>query len=71
MGRFKDIFEWDEMFEIEVFYDCELIRDIGGFRRGEEFDNIQFDKHDLVLYFYKNEGLMNKATEYLESRITP
>ncbi len=59
MGRFKNIFdweEWDDMFEIEIFYDCELVSDVGDFKVGTLFDNIQFDKHDLVLYFYENEG---------------
>lgn len=58
MHRFGDIFLWDSWddFGIEIYYNCELVKNIGDFETGHEFDNIQFDKVKMKLYFYKNEG---------------
>lgn len=59
MGKFKNIFEWCEWDDIsddfEIYYDCELLVDVGEYKEGHEFANIQFDKKRLVLYFCKDE----------------
>lgn len=57
MGNFKNIFEWnggwDDVGEdFEIYYDCELLRNVGEYKKGQTFENIQFDTTRLILYFY-------------------
>jgi hypothetical protein len=56
MPKFTNIFDWSAWDDIglKCFYYCELLMDIGEFKSGDEFDNIQFDDEKLILYFYKN-----------------
>jgi hypothetical protein len=55
MGTFKNIFYWsgwDDISEdFEIYYECELLVDVGDYKKGIEFENIQFDKKRLILYF--------------------
>ena len=60
MGILDKIFSWsgwdDITDDFEIYYDCELLIDVGEYQKGSEFNNIQFDKNRLILYFYKSEG---------------
>jgi hypothetical protein len=60
MGILDKIFSWsgwdDITDDFEIYYDCELLIDVGEYQKGSEFNNIQFDKNRLFLYFYKSAG---------------
>jgi hypothetical protein len=55
MGILDKIFNWsgwDDLSEdFEIYYECELLVDVGDYKKGTEFENIQFDKKRLILYF--------------------
>ena len=59
MLNFGDIFEWDSWEEedssFDIYYTCELLKDVGDFEAGHEFYNVKFDKENLTLYFYEDE----------------
>jgi hypothetical protein len=50
---FSDIFEWSgwDDFEVKVFYDCELLRDVGSFKKGAKFSTVTWDEETLTLKF--------------------
>lgn len=54
MGIFANIFSWDarDDFGIKLFYDCELLIDVGHYDKGDKFTSIQFDDEKMVLYFF-------------------
>ncbi len=57
MTPFMDIFEWaswDIADPGKIFYDCVLLRSVGGYNEGEFFSNISFDDEKMVLNFYKD-----------------
>lgn len=59
MPSFKGIFhwsEWDEFCEFEMFYDCELLRKVGEYEEGSEFEIIYFHKAKMRLEFYLSDG---------------
>lgn len=58
MPMFKDVFYWDDWADLdtfEVYFDCEVTRDIGDdIKGGDEFEMVYFHKDTLRLYFHKN-----------------
>lgn len=57
MKRFMNIFEWDDWDylggDIEIYLDCELLRDVGKYKKGYEFSAIYFHKRNMTLEFYE------------------
>jgi hypothetical protein len=55
MPSFSNIFEWadwDDCGESKVFYECELLRDVGEFTKGDKFSNVTWEEETLKLRFY-------------------
>ena len=59
MPSFSDIFTWngwDDWGETKIFYTCVLLRDVGDYKKGAEFETILYNDEKLTLEFYEDDG---------------
>lgn len=67
MKNFMHIFSWEEWQDFgdafEMYFDCELLIDLGEFEDGQEFPMVVFDKKRMMLSFYNDEDGTELAME--------
>lgn len=60
MPQFSDIFTWKgwDDFGSKIFYECKLLRDIGEYASGTEFEYITWKEEYLTLEFYQEDEVL-------------